>query len=272
VLAVPASPPGYVVEQDSTNWFTFDTELRLAGAGLTNGAAKALDLRFLRLEFTFDFRVYSGPATAWLRRPPSEFGWTCWFLQSVGPIMDGKNLCNAAVVTVMAPNNAEEVYGTPDDDGAPAKIVLTFSTGKLCSGCTLQGGQGGVFGSYHHAFFMPLNPTGLVLSGMSCTDPTAGASVSYDQPAPSPPPPAPMPPPSPPPPNPPLPPRAQIRHWFGTGNADGSSGRTAQTLSTGSSSNAGAGAGAGATACPWWRANQCVNGAPAATGAASAQG
>ena len=270
VLAYPASPPGYVVEQDSTNWFTFDTELRLTGAGLTNGAAKALDLRFLRLEFTFDFRVYSGPATGWLRRPPSEFGWTCWFIQSVGPVMDGNNLCNATVVTVMAPDNAEEVYGTPDDDGAPAKIVFTFTSaaGKLCSGCTLVGGQGGVFGSYHHAFFMPLNPTGLVLTGMSCTDTTTGGSISYDPPAPSPPP-APMPPPSPPPPNPPMPPRAQIPTWFGTGSADSSSGRTAQTLSTsssmGSSSNAGAGAGAGATACPWWRANQCANGAPAAS-------
>ena len=263
MLAYPASPPGYVVEQDTNNWFTYSTELRLQGAGLTNGAARSLDLRFLRLEFLFDFRVYSGPATGWLRRPPSEFGWTCWYVQSIGPVMDGKNLCNSTVVTVMAPDNAEEVYGTPDDDGAPAKVVFTFTSGRLCSGCTLVGGQGGVFGSYHHTFFMPLNPTGMVLKGISCTDANAGGSVSYDPPAPSPPP-APLPPPSPPPPSPPLPPRAaQIPTWFaaGTAAADSSSNvRTAQTLSTSSASGLGVGStGPAATACPWWRANQCAN-------------
>ena len=273
VAAYPPAPPGFNIETDDTNnWFSFDTESRILLQGLINAASVPVDLREISLSFVFNYRVYGGPTTGWLRRPPSEFGWTCWYASSSS---QGGNLCNNTIVKFNAPENAEQVYGTPDDDGAPAEVVIKFTAGTLCSGCTLAGGQGGVFGSIHHLYFMPMPIDGMTLKTVTCTDAATGSAVSYNTPAaqaspppPLPPPPNPPSPPRPPPFNPPSPPpqAMQMPAWLGGGmlptassSGDGAGGidgsRVAETMST---SSTGPVTGSTGSSCPWWRANQCT--------------
>jgi hypothetical protein len=164
---------------------TYHTELRLAPR-LRNAGTRAVPLRALRLELSFDCRVYAGPAASWLRRPPSEFAFTCWYGAATGPgATDGRNACEYANVTMIAPPDAEETFGAEGDTGAPATLVITFSAGWLCPGCTLAGGAGGVFGVWHHVVFMPLSPAGLVLTSAACLDADAApdapdAAATYD--------------------------------------------------------------------------------------------
>lgn len=216
VTPYPATPANFDIDAHEDDWFSFNTELRLV-PNLVNGGSRPLLLKGVRLEFLFDFRVYAGPTSGWIRRPPSEFGWTCWYGASQGPQSDGVNLCNATVVLPDAPSYAEQTFGMPDDDGAPAKVVITFNAGWLCPGCSLVGGKDGVLGAWHHMYFMPLAPTGFSLSSVSCADGAAKGANKIVYTTSSPPPPPPLP--SPPPQQPPvvaLPREVQPPVWFGT--------------------------------------------------------
>ena len=188
-----------------SDWFDVNTELRVVPA-ITNGGATPLQLSSLKLNFSFDFRANAGPSAGWLRRPPSEFGFTCFFAGQSGPQPDSRSACDYLTLTPLVPAgiDAEQVFGSDSDDGAPAIMQLGFSMGAaaLCPGCTLGGGQDGVLGSLHHNLYMPLSPDTFQPVALSCDEALVlpassggrGLMTVYPLPLPPPAPPAPAPP------------------------------------------------------------------------------
>jgi hypothetical protein len=220
-LPFPSAPEhtSAAVAASPDDWFMRNTELRLV-LNVTNAGSRPLPLRALRISLSYGYDVFAGPTVGWLRRPPSEFAFSCWYGAAVGPATDGEDACGYTAVLPDAPPGAELSYGAEGADGAPARVAVTFARGWLCPGCSLSGGAGGILGVWHHVFFMPQRTAALQLLAVTCADDDGGdadappqAKTAVDAPpamqleqVASPPPPqaasSPPPPPPPPPPRP----------------------------------------------------------------------
>jgi hypothetical protein len=180
-LPFPSAPEHTLVNAAASpdDWFMRNTELRLV-LNVTNAGSRPLPLRALRLSLSYDYTVFAGPTVGWLRRPPSEFSFSCWFGAAVGPSVDGEDACGYSSVRPDTPPGAELTYGAEGDDGAAARVSVSFSRGWLCPGCSLTGGAGGILGVWHHIFFMPQRPSALQLRAVTCDDDDGGGGGGDD--------------------------------------------------------------------------------------------